>query len=434
MPWRGSGHNDRGLPFNLMFGPFERAVAGRYLRARKGERFVSVIAIFSLVGIALGVATLIIVMSVMNGFRQDLLSRILGLNGDLGVFGAGGTQIVEYDAMAGTIRGIPGVINASPVFQGEVLLTGERGGAIGGVVRGISQTDLEAQRSVSSHMLAGSIDAMSGDNAVIVGSGLAQSLGLTVGSNITFVSPQGNATAIGTIPRIRAYKVVGIFNVGMQEYDATFAFMPMAAAQTFFSAPGKATQIEVTVQNPDEVGTVNRRIRAALPGAPIEVIDWQQSNDSFFEAVTVERNVMFLILTLIIVVAAFNVISSLIMMVKDKTRDIAVLRTLGAGRGAIMRIFLMAGASIGMTGTLIGFVLGVVFCANIERIREALEHITGTTLFDPTVYFLEQLPAVLDWGEVTAVLVMALALSLLATLYPSWRAARTDPVEALRHE
>jgi len=429
MRWRGSG-----LEARLMFGPFERAVAGRYLRARKGERFVSVIAIFSLVGIALGVATLIIVMSVMNGFRQDLLSRILGLNGDLGVYGAGGTQIVQYDAMAGTIRGIPGVTGASPVFQGEVLLTGSQGGAIGGVVRGISQTDLEAQRSVSSHMLAGSIDAMTGDNAVIVGSGLAQSLGLSVGSNITFVSPQGNATAIGTIPRIRAYRVVGIFNVGMQEYDSTFAFMPMAAAQTFFSAPGKATQIEVTVRNPDEVDAVSRRIRATLSGAPIEVIDWQQSNDSFFEAVTVERNVMFLILTLIIVVAAFNVISSLIMMVKDKTRDIAVLRTLGAGRGAIMRIFLMAGASIGVTGTLIGFVLGVVFCANIERIRELLEHITGTTLFDPTVYFLEQLPAVLDWREVTAVLVMALALSLLATLYPSWRAARTDPVEALRHE
>jgi lipoprotein-releasing system permease protein len=429
MRWRGSG-----LEAPLMFGPFERAVAGRYLRARKGERFVSVIAIFSLVGIALGVATLIIVMSVMNGFRQDLLSRILGLNGDLGVYGAGGTQIVQYDAMAGTIRGIPGVTGASPVFQGEVLLTGSQGGAIGGVVRGISQTDLEAQRSVSSHMLAGSIDAMTGDNAVIVGSGLAQSLGLSVGSNITFVSPQGNATAIGTIPRIRAYRVVGIFNVGMQEYDSTFAFMPMAAAQTFFSAPGKATQIEVTVRNPDEVDAVSRRIRATLSGAPIEVIDWQQSNDSFFEAVTVERNVMFLILTLIIVVAAFNVISSLIMMVKDKTRDIAVLRTLGAGRGAIMRIFLMAGASIGVTGTLIGFVLGVVFCANIERIRELLEHITGTTLFDPTVYFLEQLPAVLDWREVTAVLVMALALSLLATLYPSWRAARTDPVEALRHE
>ncbi|MCB8878631.1 lipoprotein-releasing ABC transporter permease subunit [Acidisoma cellulosilytica] len=417
-----------------MFGSFERTVAGRYLRARKGERFVSVIAIFSLIGIALGVATLIIVMSVMNGFRQDLLSRILGLNGDLGVYGAGGTQITDYDATARTIRGIPGVINAASVYQGEILLTGAHGGATGGVVRGISQTDLEAQTSVSNHMLAGSIDAMTGDDAVIIGSGLAQSLGLTVGGNITFVSPQGNATAIGTIPRIRAYKVVGIFNVGMQEYDSTFVFMPIDAAQTFFDAPGKATQIEVTVKNHDDVSGVNQAIRAALPSKPISVVDWQQSNDSFFAAVTVERNVMFLILTLIIVVAAFNVISSMIMMVKDKTRDIAVLRTLGASRGAIMRIFLMAGASIGVTGTLIGFVLGVVFCANIERIRQALEHITGTTLFDPTVYFLEQLPAVLDWSEVTTVLIMALVLSLLATLYPSWRAARTDPVEALRHE
>jgi lipoprotein-releasing system permease protein len=417
-----------------MFGSFERTVAGRYLRARKGERFVSVIAIFSLVGIALGVATLIIVMSVMNGFRQDLLSRILGLNGDLGVFGAGGTQITQYEAMAKTIRGLPDVISAAPVYQSEVLLTGAQGGATGGVVRGIDQTDLEAQTSVSSHMLAGSIDAMQGDNAVIVGSGLARQLGLTVGTNITFLSPQGHATAIGTIPRIRAYKVVGIFNVGMQEYDSTFVFMPIDAAQTFFDAPGKATQIEVSARHHDDVGRVSREIRQTLAGKPIAVIDWKQSNDSFFAAVTVERNVMFLILTLIIIVAAFNVISSMIMMVKDKTRDIAVLRTLGATRGAIMRIFLMAGASIGITGTAIGFVLGVVFCANIERIRQALEHITGTTLFDPTVYFLEQLPAVLDWSEVTTVIVMSLVLSLLATLYPSWRAARTDPVEALRHE
>ena len=417
-----------------MFGRFERAVAGRYLRARKGERFVSVIAIFSLIGIALGVATLIIVMSVMNGFRQDLLTRILGLNGDLGVFGAGGTQITQYEPMAKTIRALPGVVSAAPVLQSEVLLTGAQSGATGGVVRGITRADLEAQTAVSAHMMSGSISAMQGDDAVVVGWDLARRLGLTVGSDITFVSPQGNATAIGTIPRISSYKVVGIFNVGMQEYDSTFVFMPLAAAQAFFNAPGRATQIEVSVKHHDQVGQVNRAIRKVLYGKPIQVIDWKQSNDSFFAAVTVERNVMFLILTLIIIVAAFNVISSMIMMVKDKTRDIAVLRTLGATRGAIMRIFLMAGASIGVTGTAIGFALGVVFCANIERIRVFMEHVTGTTLFDPTVYFLEQLPAVLDWGEVTTVIVMSLVLSLLATLYPSWRAARTDPVEALRHE
>ncbi len=417
-----------------MFNAFERAVAGRYLRARKGERFVSVIAIFSLIGIALGVATLIIVMSVMNGFRTELLSRILGLNGHLGIYGAGGTQIVEYDQMAGSVRGIPGVLTAAPVFQGEVLLTGEHGGAVGGVIRGMTLADLKAMPAVSGHLVQGSLDNLTGDNAVIVGTGLARSLNLQVGGNVTVVPPQGNATVIGTIPRIRAYKVVGIFNVGMQEYDSTFVFMPLAAAQTFFSADGRATQIEVMVKNPDQVGAVNQRISQVLAGRPVQVIDWQQSNDSFFAAVTVERNVMFLILTLIIVVAAFNVISSMIMMVKDKTRDIAVLRTLGAGRGAIMRIFLMAGASIGVTGTAIGFLLGVVFCANIENIRQFLQNISGTTLFDPTVYFLEQLPAVLDWQEVLEVVVMALVLSLLATLYPSWRAARTDPVEALRHE
>jgi lipoprotein-releasing system permease protein len=416
-----------------MFGSFERMVAGRADSARKGERFVSVIAIFSLIGIALGVATLIIVMSVMNGFREELLSRILGLNGHLGVYGAGGTQITQYDAMAGKIRALPGVASAAPVLQNEVLLTGDHGGAVGGVVRGITLPDLKGLHAVSDHLLQGSIDDVTGDNAVIVGSGLARQLSLQVGSNVTLVSPQGNATAIGTIPRIRAYKVVGIFNVGMQEYDSTFVFMPLAAAQTFFSSAG-VTQIEVMVTHPDHVGAVNAEIQQALVGAPIQVIDWQQSNDSFFAAVTVERNVMFLILTLIIIVAAFNVISSMIMMVKDKTRDIAVLRTLGAGRFAIMRIFLMAGASIGVTGTGIGFLLGVVFCANIERIRQFLQSITGTTLFDPTVYFLEQLPAVLDWNEVMEVIIMALALSLLATLYPSWRAARTDPVEALRHE
>jgi lipoprotein-releasing system permease protein len=220
----------------------------------------------------------------------------------------------------------------------------------------------------------------------------------------------------------------------MNEYDSSFVFLPLEAAQIFFQKPDAVTQIEVMVADPSHVSVVNREIRHALSGAPLRVIDWTQSNDSFFAAVQVEQNVMFLILTLIIVVAAFNVISSLIMMVKDKTRDIAVLRTLGARRGAIMRIFLMCGASVGITGTALGTVLGVVFCLNIERIRLALQSLTGTTLFDPTVYYLEHLPAKLDMVTVLQVVGMALVLSLLATLYPSWRAARTDPVEALRHE
>ena len=411
---------------------FERAIAGRYLRARRGERFVSVIAGFSLIGIALGVATLIIVMSVMNGFKSDLLSRILGLNGDLGVFATSGS-LGEFDQLTTKVRDVPGVISAVPVIEGQVLLNGPTS-STGGLVRGVRQADLEALPSVGGTVRAGSLGDFSGDDAIAIGLTLAQQFGLSVGSKLTLLSPDGAATAFGTVPRVRAYRVVAIFQAGMNEYDSRYVFIPLHAAQVFFQKPNAVSQIEVTVRDPEHIGPTTQRIEAAVQGAPVRVIDWTQSNDSFFAAVQVEQNVMFLILTLIIVVAAFNVISSLIMMVKDKTRDIAVLRTLGAGRGAVMRIFLMCGASVGITGTLVGTVLGIAFCLNIERLRQALQSITGTDLFNPEVYYLEHLPAKLDWREVSQIILMALALSLLATLYPSWRAARTDPVEALRNE
>jgi len=416
-----------------MFDAFERAVAGRYLRARRGERFVSVIAAFSLIGIALGVATLIIVMAVMSGFKDDLLSRILGLNGHLGVYANSSEGMTDYPDIAAKIRALPGVVSATPVIEGQVLLAG-RGQNSGGLVRGITQEDLRTLPSIAGNIRAGSLDDFTGNDAIAVGLTLAQRFGLEVGSKITLLSPDGAVTAFGTVPRVRAYRVVAIFQAGMNEYDSTFTFLPLAAAQVFFQKPGAVTQIEVMVHDPEHVATVNREIRDALAGQAVRVIDWTQSNDSFFAAVQVEQNVMFLILTLIILVAAFNVVSSLIMMVKDKTRDIAVLRTLGAGRGAIMRIFLMCGASVGITGTFVGTVLGVLFCWNIERIRLLLQSATGTTLFDPTVYYLEHLPAKLDPATVLQVVAMALVLSLLATLYPSWRAAKTDPVEALRHE
>ncbi len=415
-----------------MFGPFERAVAGRYLRARRGERFVSVIAGFSLVGIALGVATLIIVMSVMGGFKVDLLSRILGFNGHLGVYGVS-APLTDYDAAAAKVRAVPGVLSATPVVDGQVLLTGDRGQNAGGMVRGIRQADLRGLHAVSDHIRAGSLDAFEGDDAIAVGVSLAQRFGLAVGSRLTLVSPQGAATAFGTIPRVRAYKVVAVFQVGMNEYDSGYVFLPLEAAQVFFQQPQSVTQIEVMADDPDHVRRIGRDILAALGPGQARVVDWQQSNNSFFAAVQVEQNVMFLILTLIIVVAAFNVVSSLIMMVKDKTRDIAVLRTIGAGRGAVLRIFLMVGASVGVTGTIVGTVLGVLFCLNIETLQGWVEALTGRTVFDPTVYYLAHLPARLDWREVAQIIGMALALSLLATLYPSWRAARTDPVEALRN-
>jgi lipoprotein-releasing system permease protein len=415
-----------------MFDPFERAVAGRYLRARRGERFVSVIAGFSLVGIALGVATLIIVMSVMGGFKVDLLDRILGFNGHLGVYGAG-APLTDYAADAAKIRGIPGVVAAIPVVDGQVLLTDGRGQSAGGLVRGVSQPDLRELHAVSDHIVAGSLDDFHGDDAAAVGVSLARRFGLTVGSSLTLVSPQGAATAFGTVPRVRAYRVAAIFQIGMNEYDSSYVFLPIEAAQVFFQKPGAATQIEVRLDDPDAVGVVGREVRAALSGQTVSVVDWRANNNSFFAAVQVEQNVMFLILTLIILVAAFNVVSSLIMMVKDKTRDIAVLRTLGAGRGAVLRIFLMCGASVGVTGTLAGLVIGVLFCWNIVTLQNWVEGLTGATVFNPEVYYLAHLPARLDWREVAEVVAMALGLSLLATLYPSWRAARTDPVEALRN-
>jgi lipoprotein-releasing system permease protein len=416
-----------------MFDAFERAIAFRYLRARKGERFVSVIAIFSLVGIALGVATLIIVMSVMNGFRQELLGRILGLNGHLGVY-AQERVVRDYDAMAGRIRGVAGVVSATPIVEGQALLTSESGGASGGLARGVKPEDLRARGLVARNIVAGSLDRFEGEDAIVIGARLAQRLGLTVGDKITLVSPQGRTTVFGTVPRVRAYTVVALFQVGMHEYDNGFVFLPMAAAQLFFQTGDGATQIEVFVQDPTAVRAVTRAIRTALSGTPVRIVDWQDANSSFFAAVQVERNVMFLILTLIILVAAFNIVSSLIMLVKDKGRDIAILRTMGATRGAILRIFLLCGASVGVLGTLIGFAIGMVFCLNIESIRQLIQSLSGTELFSPEVYFLSKLPAVVDPKEVAQVVAMGLGLSLLATIYPSWRAAKTDPVEALRNE
>ncbi|WP_431305441.1 lipoprotein-releasing ABC transporter permease subunit [Sediminicoccus sp. BL-A-41-H5] len=416
-----------------MFNAFERTVAARYLLSRKSDRFTSVIAGFSLVGIMLGVATLIIVMSVMGGFRQELLGRILGLNGHLGVYAADRGNLRDFDAIAATIRRLPNVVSATPIVEGQVLLTGAGATATGGLARGIRPEDLRARPIIAENIRAGSLANFEGEDAVAIGTRLAFRLGLSIGDKITLVSPQGRATVIGTIPRLRAYTVAAIFEVGMNEYDSTYVFMPLQAAQIYFQTGDAASQVEVFVADPTRVRAVNREIRAAL-SQPVRILDWQDANSSFFAAVQVERNVMFLILTLIIIVAAFNIISSLIMLVKDKGRDIAVLRTMGATRGAIMRIFLMCGAWIGVVGTLAGFLVGVVFCLNIESIRQFIQMLSGTELFSAEIYFLTQLPAVLNWTEVMQVVALALSLALLATIYPSWRAAKTDPVEMLRNE
>ncbi|MCZ8313179.1 MAG: lipoprotein-releasing ABC transporter permease subunit [Magnetospirillum sp.] len=413
------------------FDSFERTVALRYLRSRRQEGFISVIAWFSLGGIALGVATLIIVMAVMNGFRAELLGRILGLNGHLTVYGQG-VPLADWEGAAARIRALPDIVDAAALVEGQVMATANNV-ASGALVRGIAPADMARRTLIVSNIKSGSLADFAGDDAAMIGARMAQRMGLALGDRITLISPQGNVTAFGTMPRLRAFRVAAIFEVGMFEYDNSFVFLPLEAAQLFFRQEGQATGIEVFVKDPQRVWLARSAILQAA-GQPVRAYDWQQANSSFFNAVQVERNVMFLILTLIILVAAFNIVSSLIMLVKDKTRDIAILRTMGASSGSVLRIFLMAGTAIGVLGTLGGLVLGLLFNANIESIRQLLQAMTGTQLFSPEVYFLAQLPSKSDPREVVEVVAMALGLSFLATIYPAWRAARLDPVEALRYE
>jgi lipoprotein-releasing system permease protein len=414
----------------MVFDAFERMVAFRYLRARRQEGFISVIAIFSLLGIMLGVATLIIVMSVMNGFRVELLSRIIGLNGHLGIYAPQGS-ITNYEALAQRAKQVPGVVAVHPLIEGQVLASA-KGRSTGVLVRGMSEADVAGEALLSSHIVAGALDRFT-DDTVMLGDKLAFKLGLKLGDPITLLSPNGQATAFGSVPRVKTYRIGALFDVGMYEYDSNFVFMPLPAAQLYFQLPDAVTTLQVFVTDPDQARAVGYAVRQQL-GGQYQVYDWQQSNSAYFGAVQVERNVMFIILSLIILVAAFNIISSMIMLVKDKTRDIAILRTMGATRGMILRIFMLSGASIGVVGTLLGFVIGVAFTTHIEQIRQLVQDVLHVNVFNAEIYFLTQIPARIDPHEVMTVLAMAFGLSFLATLYPSWRAARLDPVEALRYE
>lgn len=412
------------------FAPFEWLIALRYLRARRKTSFVSVIALFSFLGITLGVATLIVVMSVMNGFHKELLDKIIGINGHI-FLQAADSRFTDYDQVVKEVANLPGVDLAVPMIESPAAASTTS--MAFALVRGIREADIKQLPGIARNIKLGTLDGFDLGGGVAMGLRLAETLGLRIGDKVKILIANGAQTPFGVTPRTKVYPVVAIFQIGMAEFDNLFVYMPLPEAQAFFNKDDEASVVELFIKKPEEIEAVRNELDKAVT-RPMIMTDWRERNKTFFDALAVERNVMFVILTLIMLVAALNIVSGLIMLVKDKGQDIAILRTMGATQGGVMRIFLITGVSIGLAGTLVGCLLGLLIAHNVETVRLGLNWLLNMNLFPAELYFLSSLPSIVDPGDVVIVVAMTLTLSVLATIYPSWRAARLDPVEALRYE